>query len=1062
MVPRAPAHGAQPPVRTAAAPAKTAAAPAKVAAAPAKTPAAPAPKLTVTATPFAGGVLRTVVIEKGSTLLSALIAAGVNNDAANDAIRALAKQLDPNKVAPGQKIEVLFAGAQMRVSSVRLPISASKGVQAVAAAGNFTASTYDPSHVPAPATGPLVWVDGGVTSRTLELKAGQTLMAAVLSLGADRLEADRAAAAVGKLFNVRKMQLGQHITAIFGDGMQLLGLSVSLDGDAEVAAYLSEAGVYEPTRTTADERAELAATVGQRAPVQDLPDVAATPLPLPVAIKTGAVGKGDTLIDVMLRLGAGRAEAAAASQAVGTVLNLRQLQIGQSVAASFGQRDGDRAQRLIAVSVATGPDKEVAAIIAAGDEFTALRTTPAQRIQRLAAIVTPAAPAPVAAAPTAVADAGTAAANAPLQPLDLATTFHTAIAGETIVRAAITLGASLNDALLAAQALAEEFPTGQLAQGQLVTATLGRVAAGGETRLLALSIVMAANDEILALLTEDGAFETDHMTPAERAKLIAESLAPRPQAEDVVAEADTGDDVPGLVGYDHNIQTLIVSRGDTLLSAAINLGAARADAVGAIEALTTLFDARSLRVGQVIEATFGRIERDGPMRLLVLALAVNSNVEVAAFLSETGNFAPRTLTKEEHEQIVAAVTGEGVPDVVAAPATATPAVIAAAPSPTPGFEWLATIDRSVTVKPGSTLLEAVLSAGATQQDAHDAIEALTEIFNPRALQAGQVIRLSFGGADQGDWSKRLVAVNLPLNVEREVAALRAPTGDFGSKEIVKPLGLDVVRASGTIGDSLFGAAAKAGVPSTVIMDLVKIFSWDVDFQRDIQTGDKFDVMFQRYVDDHGNPVKVGAIQYASLTLSGTTFKLYRHETADGVIDYYNEQGASARKALLRTPIDGARLTSTFSNSRMHPVLGYSRAHKGVDFGAPMGTPIQAAGDGIIEFAGPFSGYGNYVRIRHNSDYKTAYGHMTAFAKGIRPGVKVRQGQIIGYVGMTGLATGPHLHYEILVHDTQVSPLAVKMAIGKKLEDRELAQFQGVRQKTDVALATVPALRLAAK
>ena len=189
-------------------------------------------------------------------------------------------------------------------------------------------------------------------------------------------------------------------------------------------------------------------------------------------------------------------------------------------------------------------------------------------------------------------------------------------------------------------------------------------------------------------------------------------------------------------------------------------------------------------------------------------------------------------------------------------------------------------------------------------------------------------------------------------------------------------------------------------------------------------------------DADGNLAKTGNILYASLTLSGKKLALYRFTTADGRTDWFNAKGDSVRKALLRTPIDGAKITSGFG-MRMHPILGYSLMHKGVDFGAPIGTPIYAAGDGVIQIIGPVSGYGNYIRLKHTATYGTAYGHISRFAAGLRVGSHVHQGQVIAYVGMTGRATGPHLHFEVIKDGKQINPQSIKLPSGEKLQGKEL-------------------------
>jgi murein DD-endopeptidase MepM/ murein hydrolase activator NlpD len=231
-----------------------------------------------------------------------------------------------------------------------------------------------------------------------------------------------------------------------------------------------------------------------------------------------------------------------------------------------------------------------------------------------------------------------------------------------------------------------------------------------------------------------------------------------------------------------------------------------------------------------------------------------------------------------------------------------------------------------------------------------------------------------------------------------------------------------------------------------VADLIKTFSFDVDFQRDIQDGDSFEVLYERMENEDGEFVKSGKILFASLTLSGKTIPVYYFER-DGDGEYFTPNGEAIRKSLLRTPVDGARITSGFG-MRMHPLLGFSKMHKGIDFGAPTGTPIYAAGSGTVVEIGKKGSFGNYIRIRHNGEYQTAYGHMSRFAKGLVKGEKVKQGQVIGYVGATGRATGPHLHYEIMVAGAQVNPAKVKTVASNKLTGKQLKAFQATVEKTD--------------
>ncbi|MEE3095102.1 MAG: peptidoglycan DD-metalloendopeptidase family protein, partial [Pseudomonadota bacterium] len=262
-----------------------------------------------------------------------------------------------------------------------------------------------------------------------------------------------------------------------------------------------------------------------------------------------------------------------------------------------------------------------------------------------------------------------------------------------------------------------------------------------------------------------------------------------------------------------------------------------------------------------------------------------------------------------------------------------------------------------------------------------------------------------------------------------------------------------------IDTSLYVAGVNAGLRQATLAKLIQAFSFDVDFQRDIRRGDAFNVMYEEYRDEDGAVVKSGDILVAELTSSGKTSRLYRFETKDGFTDFYDAKGQSVRKALLRTPIDGARISSSYG-MRRHPILGYNKMHKGLDFAARRGTPIFAAGNGLVEYAGRNGGYGKYVRIRHNSTFKTAYAHMHRYGKGIRKGRRVKQGQIIGYVGSTGRSTGPHLHYEVHKNGRQVNPRSIKLPSGRKLKGRELRTFKAHMAALEKQYAALTAQKLA--
>jgi murein DD-endopeptidase MepM/ murein hydrolase activator NlpD len=356
------------------------------------------------------------------------------------------------------------------------------------------------------------------------------------------------------------------------------------------------------------------------------------------------------------------------------------------------------------------------------------------------------------------------------------------------------------------------------------------------------------------------------------------------------------------------------------------------------------------------------------------------------------------------------------------------------------------------VEKGDTLMEILLGQGIARRDAYAAITALTALVDPKRIRPGQALTLNFGPS--GPAEDRLEAVTMSVSYDRDVSVRRAGDDGFVADLIEKELSREGVRAGGVIQSSLLEAGIAADVPMAVMIELIRAYSFDVDFQRDIQKGDSFDLVFERYFDDRGREVHNGGILYATLTLSGNTMRVYRYEATDGEEDYFDKTGASVRKALLRTPIDGARISSRFGK-RKHPILGYNKIHQGIDFAASAGTPVMAAGNGVIEVAGRNGAYGNYVRIRHKGSYATAYAHLNKFGRGITTGGRVKQGQIIGYVGSTGRSTGAHLHYEVLRDGRQVNPQKVKMPSGRKLEGEELALFQAVRESMDALIASLP-------
>lgn len=342
--------------------------------------------------------------------------------------------------------------------------------------------------------------------------------------------------------------------------------------------------------------------------------------------------------------------------------------------------------------------------------------------------------------------------------------------------------------------------------------------------------------------------------------------------------------------------------------------------------------------------------------------------------------------------------------------------------------------RIITIKPGDTLGSIFSANGLSATTTHN-IAALNEHTKAlRFIKPGQKIHLLVND------KQHLQQMNYVYDITKTLEIRQDENRKFTSKIINYKLDALPVFRQGVIESSLFGAAAAGDIPDSVIMDLANIFGWDIDFSLDIRQGDQFGVVYNELYKD-GVKIKSGRILAAEFINRGKLYKAVYYTNPKGGGDYYNENGKSMRKAFLRSPVKFARISSKFSLKRWHPVLSKWRSHKGVDYAAARGTPILASGDGKIVLAGRKGGYGNAIFIQHGGRYRTVYGHLKSYAKGIRAGKKVKQGQIIGYVGSTGLATGPHLHYEFRVDGVHRNPLTVKLPEAKPVHPSYLAHFK---------------------
>ncbi len=271
---------------------------------------------------------------------------------------------------------------------------------------------------------------------------------------------------------------------------------------------------------------------------------------------------------------------------------------------------------------------------------------------------------------------------------------------------------------------------------------------------------------------------------------------------------------------------------------------------------------------------------------------------------------------------------------------------------------------------------------------------------------------------------------------------------FVSKIIEKNLKKIITLKEGVIKNSLYNTALKIGIKPNTIIEFARLYGFQVDFQRDVWKNDTFQIIYEEFKNEEGKVIETGNIIYANLNVQNTDLKLYRFNFENKKIDYFDENGKSMKKTLMKTPINGARLSSSFGK-RKHPILGFTRLHAGTDFAAPKGTPIMASGDGIVTRAKWCGGGGNCVKIKHNSSYQTVYAHMSKFGRGIKKGVRVKQGQIIGYVGSTGLSTGPHLHYEVIENGRKVNSQKLKLPSGKVLKGNIRKKFEVNKIKIDV-------------
>ena len=360
------------------------------------------------------------------------------------------------------------------------------------------------------------------------------------------------------------------------------------------------------------------------------------------------------------------------------------------------------------------------------------------------------------------------------------------------------------------------------------------------------------------------------------------------------------------------------------------------------------------------------------------------------------------------------------------------------------------IEETITLVPGDTLISALIRQGATRDEANKIYSSMKQYYDPRDLKAGQKLKLNVSVDSGTGTMNRVNFLVLEPNIgERIITALKDGTFEtFVEKDEI----IDEVNAvDGVISDNVSKSMQAHSVPMRVVSNFQHLFDYAIDFRKDVKKGDKFEIIYESKVTPDGMLVKTGEILYAGLTLRNQKITLYRFRDSNGGIDYYTPDGKPLKRTLDNKPLAfrNARISSPFGK-RFHPILKKYTIHWGVDYAAPKGSAIFAGGDGVVQVAKYNGAYGNYVKIRHNSEFSTAYGHMSGFAKGIQPGVRVSQGQLIGYVGSTGRSTGPHLHYEVIQNGRRVNPRTIVASTGENLTGSNLANFKNAVEKINAS------------
>jgi len=408
-------------------------------------------------------------------------------------------------------------------------------------------------------------------------------------------------------------------------------------------------------------------------------------------------------------------------------------------------------------------------------------------------------------------------------------------------------------------------------------------------------------------------------------------------------------------------------------------------------------------------------------------VAAGAGMSVSSLISHKGPAGPKVLTAAqtkalEHQALAGATARAGL----------------AAP-----------VSMPVKVLPGETLQSAVQRTGVAADEARSVVAALAQALDTVHIKAGLAFQAAIAHPRGQRGPARLIGLSMKTGPASTVTLSRTFDGALKLRELEEKVSDETTVAQGHMQGSLYESAVKAGADSRIVSEAAKLFSHKIDFAREIHPSDGFKLVFDRKVTESGRTIATGDLLYAEVNAKGQTTRFYRFDN-DGKTDYFDELGKNIKGFLLRTPLDSVRVTSGFG-MRMHPLLGFTRMHAGIDFGAPTGTPVYAAGSGVIKEERWAGGYGHWLKIEHEGGWATGYGHLSAYASGLHVGQKVAQGQVVAYVGSTGMSTGPHLHYEIMKGNEKLNPTSAKVPQGTVLAGRELAAFKAQKAHVDALL-----------